>query len=377
MKGSWKLVVLAVGLVIGVWAMGERLSWFKPRAAFAARGRVRIVSNRVVAENGAPIRGENMHAGHDYGIDEIKNDSQWLRFRDQYRLNTMGISVFRNTADRKWELQYYESIEMPIDKNDPADPFCFNGTNPRCSTGVAGNGKYQVDIFDYLDTAVAQCEKFGMYCQIQYRSEQVPNKADLIYFWKKVAPRYKDRTNVFYEAVTEPADNFLITNYGPSDIQTQKDVYSLIRSLAPQTHVTLWTFANADSDMLVVVDQGSQGSLPISYANASVGVHAYSGTKFSNLSNSVWPRMRNLKAKYPVLVTEFCLCPDLGYPDYTVTKQATQNLETEKISWIWLHNVPGGYPTSEVFWPADPYYGGQPGGEDRRQGYCRRGHGEN
>lgn len=130
------------------------------------RNRVKIVNNTVVADNGNPLRGETMHAVPDYGITEIRNDAIWKKFRDQYHLNTIGIGVFRNSTKKQWELQYFESIEMPVDKNDPNDPYCYNGPNQNCAGGVKGNGKYQEDIFDYLDAAVDQCEKFGMYCMI-------------------------------------------------------------------------------------------------------------------------------------------------------------------------------------------------------------------
>src|ERR1700760_4143235 len=76
----------------------------------------------------------------------------------------------------------------------------------------------------------------GLSLLIDTRAECCGNQnvANNTLFWEAVAPRYKDRTHVFYELKNEPWQYDGLAEY-------QRTMYSLMRPLAPDTHIILWT----------------------------------------------------------------------------------------------------------------------------------------
>jgi hypothetical protein len=129
--------------------------------------------------------------------------------------------------------------------------------------------------------------------------------------------------------------------YNDAAVDFEEDLYQLIRGHAPNTHIILWSFANATGPMLAKVQEGTR----ISYANASVGYHPYSYDESAVLA---------VKAQYPVFNSE------IG--EHRL--QRIQEAEDIGVSWITLggaktHGVsPVGFSPEDVFWPKDPATGG-------------------
>ena len=176
----------------------------------------------------------------------------------------------------------------------------------------------------------------GMYIIIDYHPVGGHDSPDAIQWWTQIAPRYKDRTHVIYELANEPVA-WNAANYQADDIQFEEDLYSLIRSFAPDTHIILWSFANGTGPMLQMVNQGTD----IDYSNASVGYHPYGYDEQAIIA---------LRSVYPTINTE------IGRDQDNMTG-AAENLG---MSWIWLNGavIPGrgggNFSPSEVYWSTDP-----------------------
>ncbi len=138
------------------------------------------------------------------------------------------------------------------------------------------------------DTLVNECANAGLYVIITIGGADKNgsfNSSEATAFWNFYAPRYKDRTHVIYEGYNEPAW------YGPdnrttSDWNNQVAMYKNIRSLAPNTHILLFSFMGGlgTSSALVnglnyVQNQG------VNFANASIAFHGY--TDYNSLQNGI------------------------------------------------------------------------------------------
>ena len=119
-----------------------------------------------------------------------------------------------------------------------------------------------------LDGMVDLAQSAGLYVLIDNHSECCGNQDvdnDTV-FWKAVGPRYKDRTHVFYELKNEPWQYSGLPEY-------ERTMYEVLRPLAPETHIILWTIENLIdlTEPLPLIR-----SLPeVKYSNESVGFHPY------------------------------------------------------------------------------------------------------
>lgn len=289
------------------------------------RGRVQISNNTVVADNGWPLRGEAMFltdaAGTTTGIftlAHLYDLTHWQALRDDFHLNT--IRLFISRPPQNWGGGPGENCEPPHYRCYPLN----YELNPPDTT------------LDIIDDMVDIASEMGMYIIIDYHPVGGYNRTDAINWWSQIAPRYKDRTHVIYELANEPVA-WSPSQYDDDAIQFEEDLYTLIRTHAPQTHIILWTFAHAAGPMKEKVDLGTD----VSYTNASVAFHPYQYNE-----NDI----TNLKAAYPVMNNE------IGTDRFTLT----QNMEDLGISWIWLNGAkthdraPDGFEPKDVYWEADP-----------------------
>ena len=269
------------------------------------RGRVQIINNNVVADNGYPLRGEHIVMSDNSGsslldsyyFNDMYDMSRWYKIRDDYHLNTIRLLISR--PPQNWSSDLGENCT-------PSSYRClaFDYTMP--------NGKTMIEVLDdMVDTAAS----LGMYIIIDYHPVGGHITQDATDWWSVVAPRYANRTHVIYEAANEPVA-WEPWAYTADDVQFEVDIYQHIRSLAPETHIILWTFANALPEMRAKVDEAPE----INYTNTSVGFHPYDYADANVIE---------LQNHYPAIASEIG-----AYRD-----SRTVSLENLNVSWIWLDGV--------------------------------------
>lgn len=193
-------------------------------------------------------------------------------------------------------------------------------------------GKTVAEQLPYLDKAVDLAAENGMYAM--FKTSIKPGDYDLPSlkaFWTVVAPRYKNRTHVIYELTNEPVSGG--PRWGDAKQWTDKvindlsSVYNIMRSAAPQTHITLFSTPNLfpDCASYKAVIAKMKG---VDWTKASVSFHHYRGTTEFGETN-----LKCLKASYPLLMTE----TNYWNPDATdIDPHALRIYEKLGISWFSL-----------------------------------------
>jgi hypothetical protein len=207
-----------------------------------------------------------------------------------------------------------------------------------------------------MDEVVDAASENGMYVMINYHDtggyRDPDHKEEGTYggtmsyatrFWAMVAPRYADRTHVFYELTNEPVKWFA-SDYQAEHLKDFYELYDLVRAAAPSTHIVLLSFANthspkAQGSMLTVADRLQQ--LGIDFGNASVGFHPYS-------TGGTSAPIVELMNSYPVINTEQNFPGGVGVVTDSDTEPmdnellGVQTMERLGISWFhWKIDGPG------------------------------------
>ena len=102
---------------------------------------------------------------------------------------------------------------------------------------------------------------------LQNGQKQFPYKDSMDYlirFWKAVAPRYANRTHVFYELMNEPV-GFHPNDYERTHVKDIVRIYHLVRSLAPETHLVLGSFTTTATF-------GSRSMLRVAYETETIRI---------------------------------------------------------------------------------------------------------
>jgi hypothetical protein len=145
-------------------------------------------------------------------------------------------------------------------------------------------------------------------------------------FWTRFSSRYKDRENVVFELINEPAFD-QPASYTDQTLRDFEELYRLCRESAPDTPIIMLSFCQVgySSDYPADVADRLDG---IDWTNAVVGFHSY----WRDSSE----RIVDLKSRYGCIDTEFMTLTDGssemkamdGY-DYHGTL-----METLGISWL-------------------------------------------
>ncbi len=259
-------------------------------AAAADRGRVRVLNGTVVTDRNTPLRGAT-----DTLIPGVDRDwSFWRYLHEKLHLNAIRFGA-KTDATR------------PIEQQLPA-----------------------------LDKAVDAAAANNMYLMINNSTRRGEyNLSELIKFWSVVAPRYKNRTHVFYEMTNEPTqggphwgDASQYTDKVRADLMT---VYRLMRAAAPDTHIVMFSGGNLypDCNTYAAMVAKMRG---IDWNKTSIGFHHYAGTaKFGE------PGLICLKYRYPLIMTEtsFWIAP------FYFLEFALNRYEKLGISWFSLDGKAG------------------------------------
>ena len=297
------------------------------------RGRVQIADGTLKADNGELLRGEHLRISEMLAVPPTRTETErmydvdvWNDLIVNHHLNTVRLLMYR--PPQHW---------------DSTDPNGCSNPPERCYASVN-------DILPHLDTAVEIASQMGMYVIIDYHPVGGYYKDDAVAWWTAIAPRYKDRTHVIYEVTNEPSTS--AGSYSAELVQYEEDMYTLIRSLAPDTHIILWSFAEwsgSNHDMLDRIQEGPD----INYTNASVGFHPYSSLNPNEL-------FALNAAGLAIINTEIGGYSRDEYVQRTAAMEQWQvNNVAKPISWVWLDG--SGYEKDwaetnpvPVTWPQDP-----------------------
>jgi hypothetical protein len=266
------------------------------------RGRVKVGNGTVLADDGSLLRMIHSYV-HDHFSPYYTDVGWWRAMRDVGRFNTVRVMAFLGGWPKSAQVMDLKTLL------------------PR------------------LDSMVDMAASEGLYLLIDNHSECCGNQnvANNTVFWNAVAPRYKDRTHVFYELKNEPWQYSGIAEY-------ERTMYEVIRPLAPETHVVLWTIENLIhvADPLALVRSFPE----VDYTNESVGFHPYATYRRRHKlcdtvglsshgrepqSRQLLKLIETLKSAYPTVMTE--LSPNAaGAPD----SGFLMTMEKMGISWGYL-----------------------------------------
>jgi len=193
---------------------------------------------------------------------------------------------------------------------------------------------------DILDTIVNLTSKYGLQLMLNagnigyFRDPDPAELKRLIEYNKRInvilTYRYKNRTHVIFEQQNEPIyDN---PNPYPTVVQDIADCYTLMRLIAPDSHITLFTFMISCGYSMLDMAKALDSKASIDWTKTTVGYHGY-GPPCANIS-----RILELKAQFPVVQTEFWPEKGLGEGGFG-TSYEMEGLEANEISWFtwWLH----------------------------------------
>ena len=275
-------------------------SLFSINISAEMRDRVRIQGNNVVADNGKPLRGSAFFLDV-FSIEDMRNNE----------------SAYRN---------YFRSISRDYNMN--LVRVCPWVGNWEYMNKTGRNSEYydthKRDYLYMMDKVVKWAEEDGIYAMVNLTMKfgtrvELQKVKD---YWNVVAPRYKDKTHVLYEVVNEPEI--------PTAKAQMKNVYSFVRSLAPQTHLVLWSPNNPSALSANEIRNNSNG---ISYQNASVGFHIYEYLLGKREQHDIASGYRD--AGFPVIATEFYSLTDADYYpiDYDFLTDNISVMENRGFSW--------------------------------------------
>jgi hypothetical protein len=133
------------------------------------------------------------------------------------------------------------------------------------------------------DTLVANAKEAGMNIIINYHNVGEQDKgndpgSDLSYgfeevsaFWDAIAPRYKNKPNVYYELSNEPS--FQGIDYlDPVFKANLLGVYDKVRAAAPEREILMFSFSSADFDIPGIVAAYEND---IDWDHTTIAFHAY------------------------------------------------------------------------------------------------------
>jgi hypothetical protein len=149
-------------------------------------------------------------------------------------------------------------------------------------------------------------------------------------FWQLYGPRYKDRSNVIFQLQNQP-DLSCDTPWPANTLAMEREAYSLVRSLAPDTHIILFSYRNMPTPALLGGDIDQVADL-VDWSNASVGMGAIADCVTTDKFADTFAAATSRRA--PVFITAL---PLDGWEANAV------ELEKDHVGWTsirWLVHLP-------------------------------------
>jgi len=223
--------------------------------------------------------------------------------------------------------------------------------DPDYVSGVPGSGAAPGYAVSRIDQMVQMTRDEGLYLVLTIGNGGNNGSFNYDYvmdFWGFYADRYKDETHVIFEIQNEP--HAWSAPYPQAALDMEADAYSLIRSLAPDTPVLLFSFAVLGDGPDAVDDiEEVSAAASIDWTNAAVAFHGYAGHEATTTSGE-----HILGAGYPVFMTEFT-ASDWGTDTDVLDAELTAELERLEISWLTFQHIPPNF-IGTAFTEASAFY---------------------
>ncbi|MCA9241486.1 MAG: cellulase family glycosylhydrolase, partial [Planctomycetales bacterium] len=174
--------------------------------------------------------------------------------------------------------------------------------DPNYVSGVPGSGTAPGYAQSRIDQMVQMTRDEGLYLVLTIGNGGNNGSFNYDYvmdFWRLYADRYKNESHVLFEIQNEP--HAWSTPYPQTVLNMEADAYTLIRSLAPDTPVLLFSIAVLGDGASAVSDLSQvSAAASIDWTKAGVAFHGYAGHQATP------PAVETiLNAGYPVFMTEF------------------------------------------------------------------------
>jgi hypothetical protein len=159
------------------------------------------------------------------------------------------------------------------------------------------NGAGPGYLFDKVDSLVTWTAQDSLYLIITFAGLDINIDTNVTFVkdcWEIYSERYKDETHVIFEIFNEPTD----VPYSDAMITLEKELYDIIRSNAPETHILLlspWNFFY--DEILTNIEMLDN----VDWSNSSIAGHAYQRPA----QDYIEPINRIKDAGYAITVTEF------------------------------------------------------------------------
>ena len=249
---------LAGSVVLGILAIGSTLF-----ADPGDPGRPIIKNNTLYAADGRKLRGDHVN----WAAGPIAlNPTTWERGKEIW-FNCRRLDANKDSTEGKAPLS--------------CDQCGFDNKNPR--------------LWKAIDSSVNLAARAGQYVMMLYGSpisvfSDELDQAHFREFWALAAPRYKNRTHVFYEMANEPGDSW-------RSPLSAMPVAHQIRLDAPETPLVICNLMDAGAKPISEFQSWEPGynssypTTPWDWSKGVIGVHPYRGYYNFNAIKAVLPIM--------------------------------------------------------------------------------------
>jgi hypothetical protein len=223
------------------------------------------------------------------------------------------------------------------------------------------NGGQPGYLLDKVDSLVSWTAQDSLYVVLTFAGLDINNESNISFVkncWEIYSERYKDESHMIFEIFNEPGS----VPYSSNLIDLEKELYTIIHSRAPETHILLMSPYCIFYDE-ILSDIASLGD-SINWNNASFAGHVYS----ISAQDHILPIRNIQEAGYAVTITEFhsienkyanraCLQvfedEAVSYLNFIPIDQLVtepslyqSRIESSEIRWIpdfgtWPQNIPG------------------------------------
>jgi hypothetical protein len=149
-------------------------------------------------------------------------------------------------------------------------------------------------------------------------------------FWQFYAPRYKDQTHVIYQLQNQP--DLSCDQAWPADtLAMEREAYSLVRSLAPETHIVMFSYRDMPTAALLGNNLDELAGV-VDWSNASVGMGGMPNCVDTSQFPATFAAATSRRA--PVFITAMALDGWTG---------SALELEKDRVGWTsirWLVHMP-------------------------------------